>query len=413
LDVASAIRVLEEAGGRLRQALALAGASAGSPATGLAQRAGAGWAPRWKRLGVGAALVEGVLIRGDVAIEDGKVVAVGLPGAGSGVAIAGMVDLQVNGYAGVDAASASLEELETMGAALAADGVLAYQPTLISGDPEGTAAAVRRIGELAGRAGVAAARILGIHLEGPFLSPKRRGTHPLERLSQPDSELLERLLAAGPVTMVTIAPELGGAIPMIAALHRRGVVVSLGHSDASPAEASAAATAGASVVTHLYNGMAPISSRAAGLAGWALGDRRVGLQLIADGVHVADELLTIAVDAGPERVSLVTDATSVAGCSDGQMMLGDVPIELSRGVARGPDGTIAGGASRLIDGMRRLAGLSTSLEIALAAVTERPARILGRRDVGHLRPGAAADVVVLDDALQLRDVFVEGRSIHE
>jgi len=165
------------------------------------------------------------------------------------------------------------------------------------------------------------------------------------------------------------------------------------------------------VVTHLFNAMPSLSARAPGLTGLALTDRRLRLQLIADGKHVADELVRLAFAAAPGRCSIVTDATSLAGNGNSQQMLGDVPIAMSEGVARRPDGTIAGGASTLLDGLRHLSSLSVGLAEALAAVTERPARVLGRADVGHLRPGSPAHLVVLDDRLELRDVLVSGRSI--
>ncbi len=417
MDVGAAASTLEEAGGRLRVALTL---SVGELSDGTGGRAGTGAVPRTgrsrplgsaRRLGVGAALVNGSMVAGDVAIEDGLVVAVGLAGSGSGIAAPGFVDLQVNGYAGVDVASASVEDLESMAAALARDGVLAYQPTLISGDPDLTAAAVARATDVERRAltspGLGAA-ILGAHLEGPFLAPSRAGTHPVERLRPPDLELAGRLLAAGHVTMVTLAPELPGAIELTSWLAGLGIVVSLGHSAATAAQAGAAVDAGASVVTHLYNGMAPISARAPGLAGLALTDARVRVQLISDGGHVSDELVRLAFMAAQGRCSLVSDATSLSGGGQRGLMLGDVPITLVQGVARRADGTIAGGASTLLEAVQRLASLSLGLPTALGAVTELPARVLGRHDIGHLRPGARANVVVLDDNLALRQVLISG-----
>jgi N-acetylglucosamine-6-phosphate deacetylase len=412
MDVGTAASALDEAGGRLRVALSLC---AGGPSDGTGTTPGTGRSRPLrsaKRLGVAAAMVNGSMVAGDVAVEDGLVVAVGLAGSGSGIAAPGFVDLQVNGYAGVDVASASVDDLELMGAALARDGVLAYQPTLISGDPDVTAAAVARATDVERRRGLAApsleAFILGAHLEGPFLSSSRAGTHPLERLKAPDLELAGRLLSAGHVTMVTLAPELPGAIELTSWLAGRGIVVSLGHSAASAAQAAAAVDAGASVVTHLYNGMAPISARAPGLAGLALTDARVRVQLISDGGHVADELIRLAFMAAPGRCSLVSDATSLSGGDQHGRMLGDVPITLVQGVARRADGTIAGGASTLLKAVQRLASLSLGLPTALVAVTELPARVLGRHDIGHLHPGAPANLVVLDDHLALRQVLING-----
>jgi N-acetylglucosamine-6-phosphate deacetylase len=416
VDLATAVSALQEADGRLRTALSISGVGPGvgpgvgkttSPAGPRSRPLGSA-----RRLGVAAALVDGALVAGDVAVEDGMVTAVGLAGGGSGIAAPGFVDLQVNGYAGVDVASASVEDLESMGVALARDGVLAFQPTLISGDPEVTAAAVARVTEVARRRELSApklgALVLGAHLEGPFLSSSGAGTHPVERLRLPDLELARRLVSAGHVTMMTLAPELPGAIELTSWLTGQGIVVSLGHSAATVAQAAAAFDAGASVVTHLYNGMAPISARAPGLAGFALTDVRARVQLISDGGHVADELIWLAFVAAEGRCSLVSDATSLSGGSERGDMLGDVPITLVQGVARRADGTIAGGASKLLEGVQHLASLSLGLPTALSAVTELPARVLGRHDIGHLRPGGAANLVVLDDNLALRQVVIHG-----
>ncbi len=367
---------------------------------------------RWRRLGVAGAFVAGRLVAGDVAIEEDRVAAIGLPGSGRGLALPGLVDLQVNGYAGIDALSASERELVEMGRALARDGVLAYLPTLISSEPSQTKRALRRLDQLGRRPVSDGAQILGVHLEGPFLAPERAGTHPLDRLRAPDVRLSGELLAAGPVRMVTLAPELEGALGLVALLTRRGVVVSLGHSAASAVEARLAFDAGAVAVTHCWNAMAPVSARAPGLVGAALSDARAAIQLIADGAHVADELVRLSFAAAPGRCSIVTDATSLARApTNDALMLGGIPITARDGVARRPDGTLAGGASSLLFCLARLVELGIQIEDAFAAVTERPARLVGRRDVGHLAPGGRADLIVLDDALELRQVLVSGHAL--
>ncbi len=393
-----AARTLEAAGGRLREALDARQAPA--------QRRDGGA----RRLGVGAALVGGRLVTGDVSVEDGAIRAVGLAGSGDRVAVAGLVDLQVNGYAGIDALSASEDELAAMGAALARDGVLAYQPTLITSDPAVLRAATARIGALARRT-AGPARILGVHLEGPFLSPGRAGTHPVAALRSPDGALAAGLVATGPVTMVTLAPELPGGLELVASLVARGVRVALGHSAASAEVARLAADAGASAVTHLFNAMSPVTARAPGLVAAALVDRRLAVQVIADGVHVADDNLRLAFAAAPGRCSIVTDATSLARAVASARTLGEVTIARDGGVARRADGTIAGGTTPLVAALRHLVEIGVGLEDALAAATERPARLLGRDDVGRLRLGAPADVVVLDGDLRLAQVLAAGRTV--
>ncbi|HTW09505.1 MAG TPA: N-acetylmuramic acid 6-phosphate etherase [Acidimicrobiales bacterium] len=427
-DVASAQAALDAARGRLRVALAALGvgrpAPVGGAPVGGAPVAATPAAPARpvfqayrpgsaRRLGVGRAFVGGRLVPGDVEVADGRVSALGLSGGGTAIAAPGFVDLQVNGYAGVDCASASLDDMLAMSLALAGHGVTAYQPTLISGDPGVTAASTAVISEFADQqrerpAAARGARVVGVHLEGPFLSPERPGAHPVEHLRRPDLALVERLVRAGRVTMMTIAPELPGATEVVSWLVARGVVVSLGHSAASVAQVADAVRVGASVATHLFNGMTPISARAPGLAGAALSDRRLKVQLIADGVHVADELVALAFAAAGERCSIVTDATSLSGAPERELVLGDVPISLGDGVARRADGTIAGGASSLLQAVHRLASLALPLDVVLGAATERPARVLGLDEIGRLRVGGPANLVVLDDNLLLREVLLDG-----
>ena len=400
-----AVELLEANGGRLRAALESAHLLGRETPAVAPNRSG-----KQRRLGVGAFLQQGRLLPGDVAVGDGCVMAVGLSPASDRIAVPGLVDLQVNGYGGIDALRASLDELAMAGMALARDGVLAYQPTLISNEVAGTKLAAARIAELAKRQS-AGARILGIHLEGPFLSPMRAGTHPIERLAKADVDLLSSLLDAGPVTMVTIAPELPGALELIKECRRRGVVVSFGHSDANADEARRGFEGGGRAVTHIFNAMRPLAAREPGLAGAALADPRVTLQVIADGVHVADDMLRLVATAGRGRWNLVSDATAASGLGDGEFLLGEVPVVAEGGVVRRGDGTIAGSAAKLLDGVRHLAALGVELGEVLSAASERPAALLGREDLGQIRVGAPARLVVLGDDLVLEDVILDSRSL--
>src|SRR5690348_272825 len=213
------------------------------------------------RLGVEAALVDGVLVAGDVEIADGRVAAFGLGGKrGRGFAVPGFVDLQVNGFGGVDFLDADRDAYRRAGDALLETGVTAYQPTLITSPEEQLLAAMAEVPENGARP-----RVLGVHLEGPFLSPARLGAHPAGARRDPDLALLDRLLAGGPVRTMTLAPELGGADALIARLRERGVVVSLGHTNATAAEANAAFDSGVRTVTHLFNAMRPFAHRDPGI----------------------------------------------------------------------------------------------------------------------------------------------------
>jgi N-acetylglucosamine-6-phosphate deacetylase len=270
-------------------------------------------------------------------------------------------------------------------------------------------AALRRIAALGDRH--AGASIIGVHLEGPFLSAERRGAHPLEHLRAPDRALLERLLDAGPVRMLTLAPELPGADELIELCVRRGVVVSLGHSDASASEAARGFAAGAATVTHLFNAMAPIAGRVPGLAGAALAADGIAIQLIADGVHVSDELIRLAFRAASGRCSLVSDAMAAAALGDGAYRLGPVEIEVRGGVARRADGTLAGSAGRLCDGLARLGALDIDRLDAIAAVTARPAALLAAARFGSLERGGRADVLAVDEQLVLQRVVASGADV--
>ncbi len=356
------------------------------------------------RLGVGAALVEGQLIPGDVEVADGKIAGVGLSSAnGTGFAAPGFIDLQVNGFAGIDFFSADMDGYRRAGEALLQCGVTAYQPTFITSPEEELTAALHEVPQNG-----AAPRILGAHLEGPFISPERLGTHPSESRRDPDCELLRRLLDAGPVSHMTLAPELPGARELMDVLRERGVTVSCGHSNATAAEAHEAFAQGAKTVTHIFNAMRPFAAREPGLAGAALMTRDVVVQVILDGVHLADDTARLVWLAAGGRVALVTDATSAAGAGDGSYQLAGVDFEVENGVARSADHVLAGSTVPMIEAVRNLVALGAPIEAALAAATEIPARIAGRADLGVLKPGARADVVVLDDRLEIVRVLVDG-----
>jgi N-acetylglucosamine-6-phosphate deacetylase len=356
------------------------------------------------RLGVGAAVVDGALIRGDVEVADGRIAAVGLEGGGSSIAVPGFVDLQANGFGGVDFANADAAAYRRAGEALLASGVTAFQPTLITAPEDDLVAALAEV-----PADPIGPRILGVHLEGPFLSPERPGTHPPEALRAPDQVLLERLLDAGPVTYVTLAPELPGALELVELLHARGIVVAFGHSDATADEAHAGFDRGVATVTHLFNAMRPFAHRDPGIAGAALARDDVIVQLIVDGHHLADDTVAVAARAAAGRLALVTDAMAAAGVGDGSFRLSGIDVEVRDGAARRADGVLAGSVVTMPESIRRLHALGVPLLDAIAAATSVPARVLGDGSLGVIRVGGPADLVVLDDALEVRSVVVAGQ----
>jgi len=355
------------------------------------------------RLGVEAALVEGVLLPGDVEVSDGRIAAVGLAGAGRGIAAPGFVDLHVHGFGGVDFSAADASGYRRAGEALLETGVTAFQPTFVTAPEDELVASLAEVPRTA-----VGPRVIGCHLEGPFLAPSRLGMHPEAARRDPDRELLERLLRAGPVTHTTLAPELHGALDLVDLLVARGVVVACGHTDATAAVSRAAFDRGATHVTHLFNAMRPFAHRDPGIAGAALAREDVTVELILDGNHLADDTVRLAWRAARGRVVLVTDALQAAGVGDGQWHLGAVDVEVRGGVARRADGVLAGSVLTMPEAVRSLIRAGASLEAALDAASRVPARVARRADLGTIEPGAAADVVVLDDDLEVRRVLVGG-----
>ena len=357
------------------------------------------------RLGVEAALIRGELVPGDVEIADGIVVRAGLPGGVRGrIAVPGFVDLQVNGFGGVDLLATDTEGYKLAGEALLETGVTAYLPTFITAPEEELLGALREVPADSN----GGPRILGAHVEGPFLARKRVGTHPLADLREPDPALLQRILGAGPVRIVTLAPELPGAGELIDLLLARGVTVSLGHTDATAEEANAAFDRGVRTVTHLFNAMRPFRHRDPGVAGAALARPDVVVQIILDGIHLAPETARLVWQAAGGRVALVTDAVAGAGVSDGSYSLGGLEVDVRDGVARGPDGVLAGSALTMVEAVRNLHALGVPLAEAIGAATSVPAGVIGREDVGRIGVGLPADVVVLDDRLEIERVLVGG-----
>jgi N-acetylglucosamine-6-phosphate deacetylase len=356
------------------------------------------------RLGVEAALVDGRLVAGDVAVNDGVVEGLGLSGPGSGIAAPGFIDLQVNGFAGVDLMDTDRDGYARAGEALLATGTTAFQPTFVTESEAALTEALRTM-PLDG----IGARVLGAHLEGPFLSPKRSGVHDPRHLSAPDLALLRRLLDVAPVSQVTLAPELPGAFELIDELVARGVVVSAGHTDATAAEAHLAFDRGVSTVTHLFNAMRHSTARDPSIALAALARADVSVQVIVDLHHVAADTVMVAWNAAAGRFALVTDAAPAAGMGDGSFVLGGRRIFAEDGVVRGPEGQLAGSALTMIEAVRNLHGLGVGLEDVLRAASEVPARVVRRPELGRLARGAPADIVVVDDRLEIRRVLVDGR----
>jgi N-acetylglucosamine-6-phosphate deacetylase len=359
------------------------------------------------RLGVEAAIVEGAFVRGDVEVAGGRIAAVGLDSAGShgggghGIAAPGFVDLHVHGFGGVDFATADTAGYARAGEALLASGVTAFQPSFITAPEDELVAGLREV-----PTHDIGPRVLGAHLEGPFLSPLRLGMHPASARRDPDLALLDRLLAAGRVTHMTLAPELDGAEAVVSALVLRGITVACGHTNANADEAHAAFDRGATHVTHLFNAMRPFAHRDPGIAAAALVRDDVTVELILDGNHVAEDAVRLAWRAAAGRVALVTD--SIGATADGRWRVGPVEVDVRGGEVRGAGGELAGSVLTMPDAIRALIRAGASFQRAVDAASCVPAQAARRPDLGVLKAGAVADVVVVDEDVEVQRVFVEG-----
>jgi N-acetylglucosamine-6-phosphate deacetylase len=358
-------------------------------------------------------------------VEGGRITAVldhlPPPGPGhlalpAGLLTAGLIDLQLNGAFGTDAVEADPAGWDRLATGLPATGVTAFQPTFITAPLADHVAGLHRAGAARARleADARGARILGVHLEGPYLSPRRSGMHPVQFLASPTPDSVARLLAEDVVRDLvltcTIAPELAGALVAVRALTAAGIRVWVGHSDAGEAEVTAAIEAGASGVTHLFNAQSGLGHREPGVAGTGLADERLTLGLIADLQHVAPAVCRIVFRAAAGRVVLVTDAMAAMGMAPGRYRLGGVEVTVAQDgeAPRLPSGVLAGSALRLDQAVRNLVGLGIDLPTVLDAATRGPADAIGRPDLGRIAPDAAADLVWWSDDLQVRGTWVRG-----
>lgn len=330
----------------------------------------------------------------------------------------GFVDLQVNGGGGFDFADPDPARREGAAAFHLGRGTTTLLPTLITDAlPRLERALTALAADLLSPRGTVP-RMPGIHLEGPFLNPNRAGAHPREAIQPARLETFERLWSAtgGSIRLLTLAPEIPGALEVVAAAAARGCLVAMGHTDADMGEAAAGIAAGIRHATHLFNAMAPLHHREPGPAGAVLADRRVSVGLIPDGLHVHPAVLALAVRLkGPAAVALTTDAISLAGCSekdaaDRVFTLGTQRVMLKEGRAVTADGILAGSLLGMDAALKRMVDSGAArLRDAVRMATETPARLLGLTDRGRIVPGALADLVILEEDLRLHQVLLGGR----
>ena len=367
---------------------------------------------------------EGMVENPVVAIEDGRIVEItstkeswatpahSFPDATLAPAF---FDVHFHGAAGHDVMEATPEALAAIGSFLPQHGTATYLATTVTAPLDATLRAVSGLAKLISRPDLLpgagnTARPVGIHLEGPFLSHERRGVQPAEHLLAPDIAIFDRLYEAaeGHVKLMTLAPELPGAVELAAHATARGVRVSLGHSDATAAQARAAVAAGAVSATHIYNAMRPLDHREPGILGVALTEDRLYAELICDGIHVAPDTVRLWWKAkGAQRGILVTDAMSATGMPDGEYQLGGFPVQVANGCATAR-GVLAGSVltqDRALSNFLQFTG--APLEQAIRLLTANPAQMTGTN--AQLAVGAPADMVAVDPNGRLIATILEGR----
>ena len=337
----------------------------------------------------------------------------------------GYVDLHIHGSAGYDVMDDEPRALPAIETLLARHGVTTYFPTTVTAPLDATLRALARLADAIdareqqrgngnsnnNEDGQSRAVPLGIHLEGPFISHVRRGVHPPDNLMSPTLALFDRFwqAARGHIRMMTIAPELEGAPEVIAEAARRGVLVSLGHSDADFAATARGIDAGARHATHTFNAMRPLDHRSPGILGAVLTDPRISADIIVDGVHLDPAIVKLFAEAkGTEQTVLISDATSATGMPDGRYRLGSFEVDVRDGKCM-TNGKLAGSVLTMDRAVRNLARFAEwDLPLAVAAATSNPARVAGLTGKGGLAVGADADFVVLNSKGEVLRTFIGG-----
>jgi N-acetylglucosamine-6-phosphate deacetylase len=344
---------------------------------------------------------------------------------GDSILAPGFIDIHIHGGAGHDVMEAAADALPPVERLLAAHGVSSYFPTTVTAPIDATLSALARLADAIESAernpqagdlkkGGLRARPLGIHLEGPFISHQRRGVHPPENLLAPSLAAFDRFwqAARGHIRVLTIAPELTGALEVIAAAAAHGVCVSLGHSDADLNAARAGFAAGARHATHTFNAMRPLEHRDPGILGEVLTDSRLSADIITDGIHLDPVIVQLFLKAkGEDNAVLITDATAATGMPDGRYRLGSLDVEVKDGRCMS-GGRLAGSVLVMDRAVRNVMQFAQwDLQQAVRLATLNPARVTGMKDLGWLKAGAVADLVVLSPGGEVRNTMVHGAGI--
>lgn len=363
------------------------------------------------------------LIKTDIAIEDGKIAAIGKLDVEpifetDGIVLPGFIDEHIHGAGGSDAMDGTEEALQTISEYVAKEGTTGFLATTMTQSPENIGKALKNVKNVREKGEYKGAEVLGVHLEGPFISPKHVGAQPLEYVAKPAPETFDKYneLSGGNIKIVTLAPEVEGGLDLVKHLKNIGVVASIGHTGAKFSDVEAAVAAGASNVTHTYNAQTPLHHREAGVVGAAMLFDELNCEMICDTIHVSVPAIRIFVKNKPhDKFTLITDAMRAKGMPDGLSELGGQQVFVKNGEARLADGTLAGSVLKMNVAIKNLvekAGVSLTEAVDFASAN--PAKNLGLYDErGSIEVGKRADFAVMDKDFNILCTVVGGKLVYK
>ena len=364
------------------------------------------------------------LVKTDIAFEDGKIVAIGkLDNVEpifdtDGVVLPGFIDEHIHGAGGADAMDGTEEALQTISEYVAKEGTTGFLATTMTQSPENIGKALKNVKTVREKGEYKGAEVLGVHLEGPFISPKHVGAQPLEYVAKPAPETFDKYneISGGNIKVVTLAPEVEGGLDLVKHLAKIGVVASIGHTGAKFSDMEAAVAAGATNVTHTYNAQTPLHHREAGVVGAAMLIDELNCEMICDTIHVSVPAIKIFVKNKPhDKFTLITDAMRAKGMPDGLSELGGQQVFVKNGEARLSDGTLAGSVLKMNVAVKNLVEkVGVSFTDAVDFASANPAKNLGLYDErGSIEVGKRADFAVMDKDYNILCTVIGGKVVYK